>query len=173
MTARLEIHKDQPTLIRAAALLKQQGQPVEVWLIGEGSRRSELEQLIDELEVGDCVRLLGSRRDVPALLSACDLFVFQALRDEGFGIALAEAMAARLPVVATDVGACREVLEAGRCGLLVPEQDPQAMAAGIVAALQDRQGSAQRVQTAYARAIADFSVPESAVAYGRELGVVP
>ena len=53
----------------------------------------------------------------------------EALRDEGFGIALAEAMAARLPIVATDVGACREVLEAGRCGLLVPEQDPQAMAA--------------------------------------------
>ena len=43
-------------------------------------------------------------------------FVFQALRDEGFGIALAEAMAARLPIVATNVGACREVLEAGRCG---------------------------------------------------------
>ena len=39
--------------------------------------------------------------------------------------------------------------------------------------IRDRQGSAQRVQAAYARAIADFSVPESAVAYGRELGVVP
>ena len=172
MTARLEIHKDQPTLIRAAALLKQQGQPVEVWLIGEGSRRSELEQLIDELEVGDCVRLLGSRRDVPALLSACDLFVFQALRDEGFGIALAEAMAARLPIVATDVGACREVLEAGRCGLLVPEQDPAAMAAGILQVLQDRKDAGVRIQAAYQRAMADFSVPQSALAYGRQLGVV-
>ena len=172
MTARLEVHKDQPTLIRAAALLKQQGQPVEVWLIGEGSRRSELEQLIDQLEVGDCVRLLGSRRDVPALLSACDLFVFQALRDEGFGIALAEAMAARLPIVATDVGACREVLESGRCGLLVPEQDPAAMAAGILQVLRDPKDAGVRMQAAYQRAMADFSVPQSALAYGRQLGVV-
>jgi len=172
MTARLEVHKDQPTLIRAAALLKTQGSPIEVWLIGEGSRRTELQQLINELNVADNVKLLGSRRDVPALLSQCDLFVFQALRDEGFGIALAEAMAARLPIVATNVGACREVLEAGRCGLLVPEQDPQAMADGILQALREGEVKASRTKAAYQRAIAEFSVPESAVAYGRQLGVV-
>ena len=171
MTARLEVHKDQPTLIRAAALLKQQGRPVEVWLIGEGSRRRELERLIVHLEVGDCVRLLGSRRDVPALLSQCDLFVFQALRDEGFGIALAEAMAARVPIVATDVGACREVLEGGRCGFLVAQQDPVAMAAGILEVLKNTSNTHKRVEAAYRRALADFSVPESALAYGRELGV--
>ena len=172
MTARLEVHKDQPTLIRAAALLKTQGAPIEVWLIGEGSRRVELQQLINELNVADNVKLLGSRRDVPALLSQCDLFVFQALRDEGFGIALAEAMAARLPIVATNVGACREVLEAGRCGLLVPEQDPQAMADGILQALREGEVKASRTKAAYQRALAEFSVPESAVAYGRQLGVV-
>ena len=172
MTARLEVHKDQPTLIRAAALLKTQGSPIEVWLIGEGSRRTELQQLINELNVADSVKLLGSRRDVPALLSQCDLFVFQALRDEGFGIALAEAMAARLPIVATNVGACREVLEAGRCGLLVPEQDPHAMAQGILQVLQEGEVKASRTKAAYQRAIAEFSVPESAVAYGRQLGVV-
>ena len=172
MTARLEVHKDQPTLIRAAALLKQQGHPIEVWLIGEGSRRQELEGLIFDLDVADSVKLLGSRRDVPALLSECDLFVFQALRDEGFGIALAEAMAARLPIVATDVGACREVLEAGRCGLLVPEQDSQAMADGILQALRQSEITNARAKAAYDRATAEFAVPESAIAYGRELGVV-
>ena len=172
MTARLEVHKDQPTLIRTAALLKAQGRPIEVWLIGEGSRRVELQQLITELNVADSVRLLGSRRDIPSLLSQCDLFVFQALRDEGFGIALAEAMAARLPIVATNVGACQEVLEAGRCGLLVAEQDPEAMAAGILQALEQREITATRTKAAYERAVAEFSVPESAVSYGRELGVV-
>ena len=172
MTARLELHKDQPTLIRTAALLKAQGRPIEVWLIGEGSRRAELQQLINELNVADSVRLLGSRRDIPSLLSQCDLFVFQALRDEGFGIALAEAMAARLPIVATNVGACQEVLEAGRCGLLVAEQDPEAMAAGILQALEQREITATRTKAAYERAVAEFSVPESAVSYGRELGVV-
>ena len=88
--------------------MKKQGTPVEVWLIGEGSRRNEYESLIHQLDVFEEVKLLGSRRDVASLLNQCDLFVFQALRDEGFGIALAEAMAARVPIVATDVGACRE-----------------------------------------------------------------
>ena len=136
------------------------------------SRRAELQQLINELNVADSVRLLGSRRDVPSLLSQCDLFVFQALRDEGFGIALAEAMAARLPIVATNVGACHEVLDAGRCGLLVAEQDSQAMAAGILQALEQREITAKRTKAAYERAVAEFSGPESAVSYGRELGVV-
>ena len=81
-------------------------------------------------------------------------------------------MAARLPIVATNVGACQEVLEAGRCGLLVAEQDPQAMAAGILQALEQGEITATRTKAAYERAVAEFSVPESAVSYGRELGVV-
>ena len=171
MTARLEVHKDQPTLIRAAALLRRQGNPVEVWLIGEGSRRFEYEQLIAELDLTDYVKLLGSRRDVPDLLSQCDVFAFQALRDEGFGIALAEAMAARLPIVATDVGACREVLEGGRCGLLVAEQSPQAMADGILQLLEKSDEIGIRARAAFDRAVQEFSVPESANAYGRALGI--
>ncbi len=106
MTARLECIKTSRLSFRAAALLRRQGSLIEVWLIGD-SRRFEYEQLIAELDLTDYVKLLGSRRDVPDLLSQCDVFAFQALRDEGFGIALAEAMAARLPIVATDVGACR------------------------------------------------------------------
>lgn len=172
MTARLEVHKDQPTLIKAAALLKKQGTPVEVWLIGEGSRRSEYETLIHQLDVVDEVKLLGSRRDVASLLNQCDLFVFQALRDEGFGIALAEAMAARVPIVATDVGACIEVLDAGRCGLLVQEQNPQATVHGILEVLNNPHQSEIRVQAAYSRAINYFSVPESAISYGRALGII-
>lgn len=172
MTARLEVHKDQPTLIKAAALLKQQANPVEVWLIGEGSRRSEYERLIDQLDVADEVKLLGSRRDVASLLNQCDLFVFQALRDEGFGIALAEAMAARVPIVATDVGACREVLDGGQCGLLVPQQNPQETAYGILRVLNNSHEAEIRVEAAYRRAIDCFSVPESAVSYGRHLGIL-
>ncbi|WP_413295530.1 glycosyltransferase [Synechococcus sp. MIT S9452] len=172
MTARLEVHKDQPTLIRAASILKSQGTPVEVWLIGEGSRRPELEQLINQLELNDYVKLLGSRRDVADLLSQCDVFAFQALKDEGFGIALAEAMAAKVPIVATDVGACREVLLGNTCGLLVKERDPSAMAKGILHVLSNKTETQQRVKAAYERAISKFSVPESAVSYGRELGFI-
>ncbi|MCP9820638.1 glycosyltransferase [Synechococcus sp. Cruz-9H2] len=171
MVARLEQHKDQPTLIRAMALLRDQGQPLQLWLIGEGSSRPDLEALIAALDLVGSVQLLGSRRDIPQLLAATDLFVFSARPDEGFGIALAEAMAAGVPIVATDVGACHEVLEGGRLGRLVPPQDPEALAEGIREVLTDPETAARHAWLARQRALRDFSVESMAVAYGRELGL--
>ncbi|MCT0198172.1 glycosyltransferase [Synechococcus sp. CS-1325] len=171
MVARLEQHKDQPTLIRAVTLLRQRGVDVEVWLIGEGSQRLALERLIAELELADRVKLLGSRRDIPKLLNQLDLFVFAAKPDEGFGIALAEAMAVGLPIVATDVGACREVLEDGLLGRLVPPGDPAALAAGIREVLADPLAAGRCAERARVRALRDFSVEAMAQAYGRELGL--
>ena len=171
MVARLELHKDQPTLIQAMARLRDQGLAAELWLIGEGSQRHQLEALIAEVQLADRVQLLGSRRDIPELLAQLDLFVFSARPDEGFGIALAEAMAAGLPIVATDVGACREVLDGGRCGLLVAPGSPEALAAGIRAVLADPAGAQQRAAAAKERALRDFSVAAMAQAYGQELGL--
>ncbi len=171
MVARLEQHKDQPSLIRALALLRDQGVQAELWLIGEGSQRPQLEALIAELQLEQQVQLLGSRRDIPSLLSQLDLFVFSARPDEGFGIALAEAMAAGVPIVATDVGACREVLEDGRCGLLVEPINPKALADGIRKALADPDTTLQCSAAARERALCDFSVAAMAQAYGEELGI--
>lgn len=171
MVARLELHKDQPSLIRAAALLRDQGVDAEIWLVGEGSHRPQLEALITGLELTDRVKLLGMRRDIPELLSQLDLFVFAAKPDEGFGIALAEAMAAGVPIVATDVGACREVLEDGRCGLLVEPGSPEALAAGISAVLEDQAAAAGRAAAARQRALRDFGVEAMAQAYAKELGL--
>jgi glycosyltransferase involved in cell wall biosynthesis len=170
MVARLEQHKDQPTLIRAMARLRDQGLASELWLIGEGSHRPQLEALIAELQLEDRVHLLGSRRDIPELLAQLDLFVFSARPDEGFGIALAEAMAAGVPIVATDVGACREVLDGGRFGLLVAPSTPKALA-GICQVLADPLGAQRRAAAAKERALVDFSVAAMAQAYGQELGI--
>ena len=170
MVARLEQHKDQPNLIRALALLSNQGLPADLWLIGEGSQRPQLEALIAELKLEQQVQLLGSRRDIPALLAKLDVFVFSARPDEGFGIALAEAMAAGVPIVATDVGACREVLEGGRCGLLVEPNSPKALAGGIRQALEDPYATRQFADAARERALRDFSVAAMAEAYRDELG---
>lgn len=171
MVARLEQHKDQPTLIWAMARLRDQGLAAELWLIGEGSHRPQLEALIAELHLADRVQLIGSRRDIPELLAQLDLFVFSARPDEGFGIALAEAMAAGVSIVATDVGACREVLDAGRCGILVTPASPEALAAGICKVLDDPAGATQRAAAAKERAMANFSVAAMAEAYSKELGL--
>lgn len=167
MVARLEVHKDQPTLIRAAATVKSSGRPLKVWLIGEGSRRAEYQQLIRDLNLTDTVELLGMRRDVPELLGAMDAFVFSAKPDEGLGVALIEALAAGLPIVATDVGACREVLLDGALGKLVPEGDPAAMAAVIRSLAENPEAARATASRGPARANEAFSIDEMAARYAR------
>lgn len=173
MVATLEVHKDQPTLIRAAALLRDAGVPLEVWLVGEGSRRAEYAQLIGDLGLGDVVKMLGMRRDVPELLGRINAFVFSAKPDEGLGVALIEAMAAGVPIVATDVGACREVLLNGLLGKLVPEGDPEAMAGAIQFLTQNRTELETQLREAKRRAVEVFSVAEMATRYARCLGLEP
>jgi glycosyltransferase involved in cell wall biosynthesis len=171
MVARLEEHKDQPTLIRAARLLERRGLDCEVWLIGEGSRRSELEQLIAAEGVCDRVRMLGMRRDVPELLGQLDLFAFATTPEEGQGIALIEAMAAGVPVVASDVGACREVLDDGALGLLVPPHDPAALADAILQVRAEPEAAARRAERARRQAFEAFDVERMAAAYAHVLGL--
>lgn len=167
MVARLEVHKDQPTLIRAAKLLRDRGRVVEVWLIGDGSRRREYERLIAELDVSAAVKLLGVRRDIPELLGQLDAFAFSAKPDEGQGVALVEAMAAGVPIVATDVGACREVLDGGALGRLVPPDQPERLAAAIEDVLANREQAAATAARAQSKVLSTFTIDAMARAYAR------
>ena len=172
MVARLEGHKDQPTLVRAAKALKDAGRSVEVWIIGEGSRRPELERLIAELHVGDSVKLLGVRRDIPELLARLDAFAFAVKPDEGLGVALVEAMAAGVPILAADVGACREVLDGGELGTLVAPADPEALAHAIDRLRGNREAEALRIERARRKAAEVFSIESMAESYARCLALV-
>jgi glycosyltransferase involved in cell wall biosynthesis len=171
MVARLEVHKDQPVLIRAAEILKRRGLNVAVDLVGDGSRRQEYADLAEGLGVTDRIRICGTRRDVPELLASWDAFAFAAKRDEGFGIALVEAMAAQTPIVASDVGACREVLANGRFGLLTQAGCPEAMADGIQEIMRSPIESASRAAVAFAHARENFAIDKMAMDYARVLGL--
>lgn len=169
MVARLEVHKDQPTIIRAVAALKREGLDVELWLVGDGSRRAEYAALIRSEGVEDRVSLLGTRRDVPELLGQLDAFVFSAKRDEGFGVALVEAMAGGAPIIATNVGACAEVLQDGALGLLVPEKNVAALARAIRELKADPR---VRVRTEAAKKrVAQFTIGQMADRYAELLGL--
>ncbi|WP_045835448.1 glycosyltransferase [Hyphomicrobium sp. 99] len=170
MVARLEKHKDQTTLIRAAKILKERGRDIRVEIVGDGSQRQMLEQMIDAESLSDRVILLGMRRDVPAIMARLDLFAFSTTPDEGFGIALAEAMIARVPIVASDVGACREVLGDGSLGLLVPPADAAALADAIDAVRADPQAARIRASRARETALQKFSGEAMAREYGALLG---
>jgi phosphatidylinositol alpha-mannosyltransferase len=106
---------------------------------GDGAQREMLGLLTPG--VRERVRLLGDvpNDELPPIHAAGEVFVAAATGQESFGIALVEAMAAGLPVVATDIPGYREVVTDGVDGLLVPPRDPEALAAGLVRVLTEPQ----------------------------------
>jgi glycosyltransferase involved in cell wall biosynthesis len=130
MVGSLEKSKDYPTLLRAWQLVELDGK-YELHIAGGGSRKGELESLAHQLGLKR-VRFLGPVDDVPSLLWSSHVFAFSANMEEGFGTVLIEALAAGCKIVSADVPACREVLQGGRFGVLVPPQSPQALAAAIL-----------------------------------------
>ena len=172
MVARLERHKDQPTLIKAARILQEKGIKFIVQLIGEGSRRSEYEELIRAEGVENYVQLLGMRRDIPELLGQMDVFVFAAKPDEGLGVALIEAISAGVPIIASDVGACREVLDRGNLGYLVPTQSPEAIANKILEVIAHPTEAQLKVTKAKQKVFNEFSIENMAEQYLSYLDLV-
>ena len=119
------------------------GDTVEFVIVGEdssrdGSYRARLKRLVAGLKLEGRVQLLGQlgEDEVPALLASLDLFV-SASRSESFGMAMVEALACGVPVVATATEGAREVVEDGVTGLLVPVGDVEALAAAVAALLED------------------------------------
>jgi glycosyltransferase involved in cell wall biosynthesis len=147
--ARLAPQKDHRTLIEAARLVPE----AEFVVAGDGELREELERLAE----GDRVRFLGARDDVPELLASFDAFAFPSLF-EGLCLAVIEAQAAGVPVVATPVGGIRETVIDGETGLLVPTADPAALAAGIRRLLDDRPAAEAMAAEAKRRVRARFSI---------------
>ena len=117
MIARLDEIKDHETLIKAFAKIKNK---CNLKLVGDGYQRSRLEKVANDLNLDPKKIFLGSRMEITKLLANSDIFAFSTTEDEGFGIVLIEAMAAGLPIIASDVPACREVLDNGNAGILVP-----------------------------------------------------
>lgn len=134
---RQEYQKGQRYLIDAAALLAPLRPRLVVLIVGrEGNATRELTASVQDRGLHDVVRFLGHRDDVGDLLASSDVFAFPSLF-EGLGGAVIEAEALGLPIVASDLPVLREVVDDGRNGLLVPAQDPAALAAGIQQILDD------------------------------------
>jgi glycosyltransferase involved in cell wall biosynthesis len=167
MVARLEASKDHDTLLDAVALAAREID-LELWLVGDGSRRAELTAKANSLGIAGSVRFLGSRRDVPELLGQLDAFAFSVKRDEGLGIALIEALAAGVPVVATDVGASREVLGDPPVGAVVPHGDSVALAAALARLAREGSPSGEP-ERASQRVACLFSLDAMASAYRSRL----
>jgi glycosyltransferase involved in cell wall biosynthesis len=127
--------KDYPNLLRAFARVLAADPDVELWVAG-ASTDEETRRLHDMSVIrgmGDSVRWLGLRRDLPALLDAADGFVL-ASAWEGMPLVVGEAMAMETPVVATDVGGTRELV--GDAGAVVPRKAPDALGMAMIELMQ-------------------------------------
>jgi glycosyltransferase involved in cell wall biosynthesis len=139
--------KGYPHLLAALALIPPEERPLTL-IIGDGPDRHDLELKRTTLKLDHDVRFLGTRHDVPALLTAADLFVLASLW-EGLPLVLLEAMASGLPSVVTSVGENPKVIEDGKSGLLIPPADEQILAETLRCLLREplrwkRMGQAAR-----------------------------
>ncbi len=123
---RFEIAKDYPNMLHAFAQVCQRDSSAVLLLVGHGSLQQETESLAQSLGLGDRIRFLGVRSDVPEVMAAADGYVMSSAW-EGMPIALLEAGAAGLPIVATRVGGNHEVVRDGESGFLVPPRDAEAL----------------------------------------------
>jgi len=194
----LGLPQDCPILICLASITEEKGQTylleamqavhaelpeARLLLVGRDRGKADLRALVNEKGLDESVAFLGTREDVPLLLTASDVSVLPSLR-EGLPLSLLESAAAGLPAVATSVGGIPEVVEDGVGGILVPPRDPAALAGALLTLLRDSErrramgGAArERVQLNFdirviTERIQDLYISMLA-ANGRRAGMVP
>ena len=134
--------KRQEDLLQALATVRRQGKALHAFLVGDGPRRPELVRLAESLGLADRVHFLRHRADVPAIYARADFGVLCSSA-EGMSNAVMEGMAARLPMVVTDVGGNPELVADGERGLVVPPMKPEALAGAFLTLLEDRERGRQ------------------------------
>ena len=154
--------KGQENFLRAAAIISSRRDDVDFVVAGEdksrtGENRRLLERMVVELELSERVRIDGWADDVAELLRTFDVFV-SASRSESFGIAIVEAMASRVPVVATMTAGAGEIIDDDSTGMLVPIGDAEALAEAIDELLDDPTKRERLASNAQRKASEEFSL---------------
>src|SRR4051812_5067942 len=162
--ANLRPEKGHDVLLRAMAIVAREIPDLVVQLVGGGTMRDPLIRQSEELGLTAVVRLLGDREDVPDLLRGTDVFVLPS-RTEAFPNSVMEAMAMRLPVVASDVGGIPELVAHERNGLLVPVGDERALAAAVLGLFHDRARANRLATSARATSESRYSFERMVAAF--------
>jgi glycosyltransferase involved in cell wall biosynthesis len=136
ITASLSLAKDHATFLRMAKIVHQAIPETRFAILGDGPLRQNLENLTRELGVESYVTFFGRQQDVGSYVSAFDVFCLCSVDHEGCSNATLEAMALGKPAVITDVGGNRELVDDGKTAIMVPVQNPEALADGILTCLK-------------------------------------
>jgi glycosyltransferase involved in cell wall biosynthesis len=125
-------------------------------IVGDGDQRKLLEERTAQLGLTEKVLFVGSRKDIPEILSILDLFVLPSLK-EGLPIALLEAMAARLPIIATKVGAISKVIVNNETGILVDSGSADSLRTAMLDLLHDRQKAKKLASRGFRKVETEYS----------------
>lgn len=160
---RLDAIKGVRVLFEAVADLARRGVAIELTLVGDGPDRAGLQAEAQLRGLGEVVRFTGylSQAAVAERLAEADLFVLPSFA-EGVPVVLMEALASRMPVVATRVAGVAELVEDGVSGLLVPPGDPEALGEALAALAADAPRRAQMGEAGRARVVAEFDAAREA-----------
>lgn len=164
---RLAPWKGQDVFLEAAARLLREGFQARFRIVGssmfgEDGFEQQLRQLASSLGIQDHVEFLGFVKDVPAVLRSLDVLVHASKIPEPFGQVIIEGLAAELPVVATDGGGARDIIDNGRTGVLVPMGDATALAAALAQLLTEPERAARLAAAGRQHALKHFTVEQSA-----------
>jgi glycosyltransferase involved in cell wall biosynthesis len=161
---RLDPVKNQKTILRSLRQLRRDGIAPYFILVGEGVERSELENQVKTLGLDQDVRFVGYSDQVQDLMNCMDVYV-QPSYYEGFSNTILEAMACGVPVLTTDVGGTRDVIESGREGFFFEPEDHGRLASLIARLQNDRALLDEMGKDARSRTIKNFSVESTVALY--------
>lgn len=157
MLARMFPIKHHDIFLRAAAIVSRVIPDTRFALLGDGPLRSHLEDLNQELNLTSKVVFFGEQRDMTPYIMALDIVALSS-EMEGLSLSICEAMTLGKPVIATDVGGNRELVEDGKTGFLVPFGDAEALAEAMIRLLQDHQTAEAMGQSAREKVITQLGL---------------
>ena len=145
-------------LVKACAELSEIGMEYNLLIIGEGPYRSQLEDLVHELNVQEKVEFLGTRNDVPNLLSAGDIMIVPSVWEEAFGFTILEAMSIGVPLIVSNVGGIPELVSHNFNGLVVEKASSEQIKNAIIQLSQSYSVRESFSKRSIVRSIDKFSV---------------
>ena len=166
IVGRLSKEKGHEIFLKAAAEVLKNIQNVKFIIVGEGTLCEELKQQTHDLNLADHVFFTGFLEDIPAAYAAADIIV-NASSAEGLPLTILEAMASRLPVIATDVGAVGEVIKDHKNGILLEPGDDHQLALRMIELAQSKEKRHRFAENAFQDVCSRFSDTSMAIKYSQ------
>lgn len=157
IVARLVEQKGHTTLLEAFHEVIKDTTDVQLKIVGDGPLLEEFKQLTQQLDIDKWVSFEGHKKDIPNVMRNFDVFVHPS-RWEGFGLVFLEAMACKLPVIATDVSAIPEIVVDGETGILVPPDESDRLAEAMIELKENQSLRSTMGGAGYERVRKNFSI---------------